>query len=46
MLGTINIGKKSLEQINKLTTTISRFLFEGIGKPETMKNLLSFYWSR
>ena len=38
--------KKLLERINKLVKDTSRSPFEGIGKPEPLKNALSGYWSR
>jgi toxin YoeB len=38
--------KKLLERINALVKDISRSPFEGIGKPEPLKNALSGYWSR
>ena len=38
--------KKLLERINTLIKEISRSPFEGIGKPEPLKNALSGYWSR
>jgi toxin YoeB len=38
--------KKLLERINVLIKDISRSPFEGIGKPEPLKNALSGYWSR
>lgn len=38
--------RKILERINVLIKTISRSPFEGIGKPEPLKNALSGYWSR
>ena len=40
------IDKKLLERINTLIKDISRSPFEGIGKPEPLKNALSGYWSR
>ena len=40
------IDKKLLERINVLIKDISRSPFEGIGKPEPLKNALSGYWSR
>ena len=40
------IDKKLLERINALIKDISRSPFEGIGKPEPLKNALSGYWSR
>jgi toxin YoeB len=38
--------KKLLERINTLIKDTSRSPFEGIGKPEPLKNALSGYWSR
>lgn len=38
--------KKLLERIKTLIREITRSLFEGIGKPEPLKNALSGYWSR
>jgi toxin YoeB len=38
--------KKLLERINAIIKDISRSPFEGIGKPEPLKNALSGYWSR
>ena len=38
--------KKLLERINTLIKYISRSPFEGVGKPEPLKNALSGYWSR
>ena len=38
--------KKLLERFNTLIKDISRSPFEGIGKPEPLKNALSGYWSR
>jgi len=40
------MDKKLLERINVLIKGISRSPFEGIGKPEPLKNALSGYWSR
>ncbi len=40
------IDKKLLERINALIKDISRSPFDGIGKPEPLKNALSGYWSR
>ena len=40
------IDKKHLERINTIIKDISRSPFEGIGKPEPLKNALSGYWSR
>ena len=38
--------KKTLKRINKLLTEIKRSPFEGIGKPEALKETLSGFWSR
>ncbi len=38
--------KKTLKRINKLLTEIKRSPFEGIGKPEALKENLSGFWSR
>ncbi len=38
--------KKTLKRINALLKDISRNPFEGIGKPEGLKENLSGYWSR
>ena len=38
--------KKILGRINTLIKETSRNLFEGIGKPESLKHALSGYWSR
>ena len=38
--------RKLLERINALVKDVSRSPFEGIGKPEPLKNALSGYWSR
>jgi toxin YoeB len=38
--------KKALKRINKLTTDTKRSPFEGIGKPEHLKENLSGFWSR
>lgn len=38
--------KKTLNKINKLVKEIGRKPFEGIGKPEPLKENLSGYWSR
>ena len=40
------MDKKLLQRINALIKDISRAPFEGIGKPEPLKNALSCYWSR
>ncbi|MBS3786360.1 MAG: Txe/YoeB family addiction module toxin [Gammaproteobacteria bacterium] len=38
--------KKTLKRINKLITDINRSAFNGIGKPEPLKENLSGFWSR
>ena len=38
--------KKTLTRINKLITDVMRSPFEGIGKPEALKQNLSGFWSR
>ncbi len=38
--------KKMLKKINQLVKDISRNPFEGIGKPEPLKENLAGYWSR
>lgn len=38
--------KKTLKRINALIKDIQRNLFEGIGKPEPLKDNLSGWWSR
>lgn len=38
--------KKTLKRINLLIKDIERNSFEGIGKPEPLKEDLSGYWSR
>lgn len=38
--------KKTLKRINKLITDIQLSPFEGIGKPEPLKENLSGFWSR
>lgn len=38
--------KKTLKRINKLIKEMQRTPFEGIGKPEQLKNNLSGFWSR
>lgn len=38
--------KKTLKRINQLLAYIKRNKYEGIGKPEPLKNQLSGYWSR
>ena len=38
--------KKILKRVNALIKDIRRSTFEGIGKPEPLKNNLSGWWSR
>lgn len=38
--------KKTLKRINRLIEDIKRKPFEGIGKPEPLKENLSGFWSR
>ncbi|WP_293702521.1 Txe/YoeB family addiction module toxin [uncultured Parasutterella sp.] len=38
--------KKTLRRINALIKDIERNNFDGIGKPEALKNQLSGFWSR
>lgn len=38
--------KKTLKRINKLITDVKRSPFEGVGKPEPLKENLSGFWSR
>ena len=38
--------KKILKRINALVNEVQRTPFEGIGKPEPLKNGLVGYWSR
>ncbi len=38
--------KKTLKRINTLLKDITRNPFDGIGKPEPLKNNLTGYWSR
>jgi len=38
--------RKLLDRINTLIREISRSPFDGIGKPEPLRNALSGYWSR
>ena len=38
--------KKILKKINKLIKDIQRNKYEGLGKPESLKHILSGYWSR
>ncbi len=41
-----SLDKKTLKRINAILKDISRNAFEGIGKPEPLKNNLSGLWSR
>ncbi|RLV58305.1 Txe/YoeB family addiction module toxin [Parashewanella curva] len=41
-----NQDKKTLKRINKLINDTKRSPFEGIGKPEPLKENLSGFWSR
>ena len=41
-----NQDKKTLKRINKIITDTQRTPFEGIGKPEPLKENLSGFWSR
>ena len=38
--------KKTLKRINALIKDIQRSIFEGVGKPEPLKENLSGWWSR
>ncbi|NOX91066.1 MAG: Txe/YoeB family addiction module toxin [Gammaproteobacteria bacterium] len=38
--------RKTLRRINKLIVNVLRAPFEGIGKPEALKENLSGFWSR
>ena len=38
--------RKTLKRINKLIDNVRRTPFEGIGKPEALKENLSGFWSR
>lgn len=38
--------KRTLKKINELIKGIKRNTFEGIGKPEPLKDSLSGFWSR
>ena len=38
--------RKTLKRINKLVSDVMRSPFEGIGKPEPLKENLSGFWSR
>lgn len=41
-----HVDKKTLKKINELIKAIQRKPFEGIGKPEALKENLSGWWSR
>ena len=41
-----NQDKKTLKRINKLIENILKMPFDGIGKPEPLKENLSGFWSR
>jgi len=38
--------RKTLKRINKVLSNIKRTPFEGLGKPEPLKENLSGFWSR
>lgn len=40
------VDKKTLKKINELIKAIQRTPFDGIGKPEALKENLSGWWSR
>ncbi|MHC5599902.1 MAG: Txe/YoeB family addiction module toxin [Nostoc sp.] len=40
------LDKKTLKRINKLIEETMRMPFEGIGKPEALKENLAGFWSR
>lgn len=42
----INQDKKTLRKINKLIADVLRSPFEGLGKPEPLKENYSGFWSR
>lgn len=39
-------NKKTLKRTNKIINDVKRSPFEGIGKPEPLKETLSGFWSR
>lgn len=39
-------NKKTLKRINKIINDVKRSPYEGIGKPESLKENLSSFWSR
>ncbi len=41
-----NQDRKTLKRINKVIEDVMRNPFDGIGKPEPLKENLSGYWSR
>jgi toxin YoeB len=41
-----NFDKRILKKVNDLLRDISRNSYEGIGKPEPLKHVLSGFWSR
>lgn len=41
-----NLDKKALKKIHELIKDIERHPFEGIGKPEPLKEDMSGFWSR
>ena len=41
-----SVDKKMVKRINELLKDIRRHPYEGIGKPEPLKNNLSGWWSR
>ena len=41
-----NQDRKTLKRINKVLEDVMRNPFDGIGKPEPLKENLSGYWSR
>lgn len=45
-LGWQNEDKKTIKKINKLIKDAQRSPFEGLGKPEPLKDNLSGFWSR
>ncbi len=38
--------KKTLRRLNELIKSVQRTLFEGIGKPEALRESLAGFWSR
>jgi toxin YoeB len=42
----INQGKKTLKKINKLISDAQRNPFDGLGKPELLKENYAGFWSR